>query len=98
MKNYDPNNSFGKNLVQLVFQQWEYKIAVEVVVGGNCKGMSILDFAVDRFFEDLQESQGEYPELIMKDEEGNELETTIEDEEDLKDMLVEAKILSFTKD
>lgn len=98
MKDYDPNNRFGVHLVQLTFQQWKYKLTVEVPVRGNCKGMSILTCAVDNFYEDLYESQGDYPELIMKDEQGNELETNIEDDEDLKDMLVEAKILSFTKE
>jgi len=98
MKNYDPNNRFGVHLVQLTFQQWKYKFTVEVTVRGNCKGMDILNSAVDNFFNDLYESQGEYPELVMQDEEGNELETGMEDEEELKEMLVEAKILSFTKE
>lgn len=46
----------------------------------------------------INTEQGEYPELVMQDEEGNELETGMEDEEELKEMLVEAKILSFTKE
>lgn len=98
MKEYDPNNRFGTHLVQLTFQQWQCKFTIEVPVRGNCKGMDVLNYAVDNFYVYLYDSQGEYPELIMKDEDGNELETAIEDEDDLKEMLVEAKILSFTKD
>lgn len=98
MENYDPNNRFGTHLVQLTFQQWEYKLTVEVQVGGNCKGMTILEAAVDNFFSDIYKSQGEYPMIIMKDDKGDELEGDVEDEYDLKNMLVEAKILSFTKE
>ena len=98
MKNYDPNNGFGTHLVELTFQQWEYKLTVEVPVGGNCKGMSIMEYAVDRFDDQLYDDQGDCPILILKDDEGNELETQIEDAEELKDMLVSARILSFTKE
>lgn len=99
MENYDPNNRFGTHLVQLTFQQWEYKLTVEVQVGGNCKGMMILEAAVDNFFSGIYKSQGDYPVIIMKDDKGDELESdVVEDEDDLKNMLVEAKILSFTKE
>lgn len=95
MKNYDPNNGFGTHLVQLTFQQWEYKLTVEVPIGGNCKGLSIIDSAVGSFDHKLYREQGEFPCITLKNAEGEELETDIEDEEDLKNMLVEAKILSF---
>lgn len=39
MKEYNLNNRFGKHLVQLTFQQWTYQLKVEVIVGGNCKGL-----------------------------------------------------------
>lgn len=98
MKEYNLNNRFGKHLVQLTFQQWTYQLKVEVPVGGNCKGLGVLNYALDNFYVHLYDIQGEYPKLIMKDEDGNELEITIEDDNDLKEILVEAKILSFTKE
>ena len=98
MKNYDPNARFGIHIVELTFQQWEYRLIVEVPVGGNCKGMSIIEHAIYNFDQHLYNEQGEYPVIVMLDEEGNELETGIEDEEELKDMLVSARILSFTKE
>lgn len=98
MKNYDPNARFGTHIVELTFQQWDHKLTVEVPVGGNCKGMSIIEAAIYNFHEKLYDEQGEYPFIIMFDEEGNELETGFEDEEELKDMLVSARILSFTRE
>lgn len=103
MKNYDPNNRFGNHLVELTFQQWEYKLTVEITVGGNCKGLSIIQYAVERFLDSQYREVGDDPEyitLIMTSDSGDQLETEIDvnDDEELKDMLVSARILSFTKE
>ena len=103
MKNYDPNNRFGKHLVELTFQQWEYKLTVEITVGGNCKGLSIIQYAVERFLDSQYREVGddaEYITLIMTSDSGDQLETMLDvnDDEELKDMLVSARILNFTKE
>lgn len=98
MKEYNPNNCFGCHMVELTFQMWEYKLTVEVPVGGNCKGLSIIEGAIYNFDNKLYKEQGENPILVLTDENGDELETQIEDEEDLKDILVSARIISFTKE
>lgn len=99
MKNYDPNNRFGMHVVELVFQKWKYKYNVEVTVGGNCKGFSIFEASIDSFFDELHKTQGDYPVLYFTDDEGNSLEYDVDlEDEDLKNALVSAKILSFTKE
>ena len=100
MKNYDPNNGFGMHTVELVFQQWGYKYSIDVYVKGNCKGFSIIQAALDSFFDELYNTQGEHPVLYFTDEDGKSLEydVDLDDDEDFRNALVSAKILGFTKD
>lgn len=45
--NYDPNIMFGVHTVKVTLQQWEYKSDMIVLVGGNCKGSSVITTAMD---------------------------------------------------
>ena len=106
MENYDPNNCFGMHTVELTFQSWDYKLVVSQKVGGNCKGFTILEAALQAYGDKLYEEQGENPTLILTDDEGNTLETEAfttcdgdDDEPDieefLSEMLVKAEIIDF---
>lgn len=100
---YDPNNSFGKTKWRLTFKAWEYELAVECEVGGNCKGLSTLEAVISLFLDGCYDEKSEtYKPLIFKDKEGNELEYSLDEEydpeEELKDLLVKAEMISFEKE
>lgn len=102
LSNYDPNytNSgrTAKQTVELTFQKWKYKTVKTTTVGGTGTGLGVIETAVDiigqQLYEENPESEGE---LILKDEQGNTLHVELF-EEDLEDMLVEARITDITPD
>lgn len=99
IENYDPNSSFGKHQVKLVFKMWEYEYSTTVEVNGNCQGLTILKAALDNFIFGLA-FEDECATLFFKNGE-DELEVTLyeEDYEDvLENALVSATILSFEKE
>lgn len=99
--NYDPNlvNS-GKcatQRVKLVFGQWEYRAELFVNVGGNCRGLSVIDTAVDMAYEGLPGTEAlahiiltraDGETLHCEDDEGNGVDW-------LEDMLISAEIVSI---
>ena len=106
IKNYDPNIRRGTHVWQFTFQIWDYALSVTQSVGGNCRGFSTLESAIDSLVDKLYEEQGEYPEIVLtkfnvETQEEDHLEVTLgEDdvydiEEELKDMLVKAELVSF---
>lgn len=100
---YDPNNFFGKTKWLLTFKAWEYELTVEREVGGNCKGLTILESIIDLFLDDYYDEDSEtYKHLIFKDKEGNVLEHDLNEDydpvEELKDLLVKAEMISFEKE
>ena len=89
---YDPNNSFVVNKVQLVFMQWGYSLTVISTVRGNIKGHRVLESAIENFLDNLVDDQ---IILVKPEEDGvDELEITIEDYDELKDICVSASIIS----
>lgn len=52
--NFDPNLTLcGRTVnqeVRLTFAQWDYQLTETVTVGGNCTGIGVIEFAVERFF------------------------------------------------
>ena len=96
--NYDPNlvtcGKRAKQTVKLVFAQWEYRFETVVDVGGNCTGLSVIECAISSFADKMFD-KSECPELVLAKENGDTLENEIEDEDDLKNMLVYAEILSI---
>ncbi len=55
IENYDPNNRFGKHVISVTFQKWNYRKTVEVTLNGNSTGFDIFSAAVDRACEELYE-------------------------------------------
>lgn len=103
--NYDPNLTYcgrmAKQAVRLVFGKWEYRVAMEVEVGGNCTGLTVIDSAVGAAFEKCWPDPDELPTLTMEDKDGNTLscdDGEDEGEEWLKKMLLSAEIISIRPD
>ena len=81
---------------------WEFRAERTVEVGGNCTGLSVIESAIDRVLEEL-EQHGERmtPEIILTSPSGDQLECSDDDErwdEWLKDMLISAEIIAIRPD
>lgn len=99
--NYDPNIKFAKQSVRLTFGLWDYRFVTEVDVGGNCKGQSIIESAVDNYFDKLpfvQVDGGDMSSITLARQNGDSLKCD-DDElrgiEWLKNMLIGAEIVSI---
>ena len=106
--NYDPNltNSgrMAMQTVRLTFGLWEYRREMEVQVGGNCTGLTVIESAVEQAYEKLERlgvylSDETYAVIYMDSADGTEsMECADEDDEGedwLKDMLIKAEIVSI---
>lgn len=104
--NYDPNYTLcgrmADQTVRLTFGQWEYRTTMDVVVGGNCNGLSVIECAVGLAYEQL----GTVP--FFNDDTGKDDEMAVinvgdlqcvdeglEGEDWLKEMLIGAEIISI---
>lgn len=47
MKNYDVNIDFGKAVIEITLQTWQYKGHYRIEMQGNVKGTAILETAFD---------------------------------------------------
>ena len=94
--NYDPNltcsGRMADQTVEMTFQQWEYTMTKTAVVGGNCRGLSIIECAVENLFDELG---GEDGEITLTNANGDTLSCELW-ETKLEDLLVGARILSIT--
>lgn len=104
LKQYDPNSRFGATTIALKYMLWDYSAIFEVTVGGNCKGISVLDCAIERHAELLFDEQGEAPTIILKRpaEDGDGEDELICEQDDFDDterwlgkMLVGLEIVAF---
>jgi hypothetical protein len=97
MKNYDISHRWGFHVVKVTFQQWEYKTTVTTKVGGNCKGMTILETAIGNIYEQMGD-QGDPDTICLKSPNGDTLYCTDDEqrgEEWLKDMVVAVTVTDF---
>lgn len=108
---YDPNltNSgrMAMQTVRLTFGIWEYRKEVEVTVGGNCTGLTVIDSAVESAYNKLDRRgifgcNDTYAVIYLDSEDGTEQMECADDEDEcedwLKDMLIKAEIVSITPD
>lgn len=111
---YDPNMTLcgcmAKQTVRLTFAMWKCRATVEVDVGGNCTGLTVIDCAVgvaygqleQRPFRNQKGKDDSYAVIRMPHIESEDtLEATDEDlqgEDWLKDMLVAAEIIAIRPD
>lgn len=99
---YDPNmltcGRMAKQVVKLTFADWKYRAEMTVTMGGNCRGLDIIRYAVEKAFEELLDD-ADLATLVMTDAEGNTLtDDEGEDGEWLMDKLIKAEIVSITPD
>lgn len=53
MITYDPNKTWHPQTVRLTLAQWRYKKEIEITVGGNCFGFTVMESAVSSAFDHL---------------------------------------------
>lgn len=111
--NYDPNLTCSGNMasqaVRLTFGLWQYRVQVEVTIGGNCTGLDVISEAVGSVYEKLERRQvygggDDYAELVMSSPEspddvllcGDDEPGGLQGEEWLASMLIGAEIISIT--
>lgn len=100
MKTYDPNITFASQVVRITYQSWDYTGEFDIPIGGNCKGLTILNAAVSHHADQLYEEQGDGAVLILKrPAEDGDGEDTLEvdaDEDTLEEMCVGLRIIIQT--
>lgn len=106
MKSYDPNDARDfkyRHVFKLTFQQWGYIYEAEAEVGGNCSGFENLDSAISTVWENLpgDGTPEDYPIMTMTNPETGEAlvndGVVLETEDDIKNMLVKAEIISLVE-
>lgn len=88
--NYDPNIRFSRQAVLLKLQSWDYIGTAEVVIGGNCKGASVIHSAISEWLDETEE-------VTLSKETEDEIETLLV-EDDLADLIVGVEIIGIEKD
>lgn len=96
---YDPNYfADAKNVVRLTLGSWRHRGYVLVTIGGNCKGVTILEYAMSGWIDDVMEyieQDGGFGEdgtgvwgYVFYDANGDELSGEVfGDERDVRDRL-----------
>ena len=102
--NYDPNlvtsGRMAVQTVRLTFGEWDYRRTVETTVGGDCRGLSVIEGALENILDELPEDDWEGKTITLEDEEGNELscnsnEGDCEPDKWLSDMLISVEIIDI---
>lgn len=105
---YNPNIRYGTHKVKITLQQWDYTGHVVTEIGGNCKGRTILESAMDLDSNELigndcsfsimdePDDDNYWFKCVLKNDRGDTLQ--IEDECDRLDAyIVAAEIIDFCK-
>ena len=99
--NYDPDIRWAVQRVRLHYAIWDAHASFEVEVKGNCKGFSILEYAVERHFEMLLEQSPECPSITLVEPNGDTLiceeDGEVDGEEWLKGLCIGAEIISIVE-
>lgn len=104
--NYDPNlirSGKIKQTIKLIFGMWEYRKEVEIEVGGNLKGLSVIDHAIYSVFESLPYRQcpdGDVTTIVLSHPNGDTLECDDDEmngEDWLHEMLISAEIVAISE-
>lgn len=101
---YDPNKRWHPQTVRLTFMVWEYRATMNVVVGGNCFGFTILATAARIAYDKLESrpARDEYGDtvemarIILRSPAGEDLiceDDELEGEDWLMGMIISAEIV-----
>lgn len=96
--NYSPNIRWGKQIIEIIVMQWEYKATFIQKVGGNCRGLSVIETAIENLSESFLGEEGGPASVKLTRPDGDTLECMDEQERDagwLKDMIVSARIVGW---
>lgn len=100
---YNPNCAISDRMeVEVTFGAWDYRKTLKAVVGGNCRGLDIINCAIGSICDDLPS----YPNndedgvaiIVLENEDGGTLECEDEEgrgEDWLKEMVISARIISL---
>lgn len=94
----NPNNEWGKHVIEIVLKQWKYQKTYVTRVGGNCHGFTIMETAIDNLYDDLVDTTDDPGEIALLNEAGEKMLCLDEDdlgEEWLKKMVVSCRIIGF---
>lgn len=98
---YNPNAKMEDvQEVRLTFQCWEYTKTFETKVRDNCRGLDIINSAVESIADQLYDEETECIVISLINSDGGELECTDDmdqGEDYLKSMLVSAEIISINR-
>lgn len=106
MKFYDTESSMGIHEVKITFQDQSYKGHIIAQIGGNCKGLQVMDFdsyywsseAIDKFKENTCKLKFDDDcdcfTMELMNEDGDTCEYEL-DVDELRDYVVAIEILSF---
>lgn len=105
MKNYDPNIYWGRHTIKVSFQCWDYKGYVTYRVGGNAKGISVLqidhyELSDTKFLDNnvrLRDSGEGWYRMYLTNGEGEELEVE-EEWTEISNSIVGVQIIDFVKE
>lgn len=104
MKNYDPNMSRGIHTIKITLQIWDYVGHIIHKVGGNCRGLSVLEFDFECWNEfEENDCHLEYDEdygyfvCILKNSDGDTLSCEC-DVGEMNDMVVAIEILDYAEE
>lgn len=108
--NYDPNYADGVHAVRVTIQAWDYRGHIEIKIGGNCKGFSLMEGIVDTIWIDaLDEPSGitsdcnfevldeDCYRAVLRNERGDILDCE-GDQRDFEDMIVGVEIVAFEEE
>jgi len=99
MENYSMSQDFGIHSVQIKLQEHDYTLVVFIEVGGNCRGFSVMESAINMFLESIEEGNyGENLILINSKQEKLLIDINDFDRYDIEKMIVEVSIVSYVKE
>jgi hypothetical protein len=95
--NNNPNNTWGKSVVEIVLKQWQYEKTFTLHVGGNCRGFDVLDAAVGMIYDHILDTEDDAAVTLIRAD-GETL--LCEDDEErgdgwIKDMVASVRIVDY---
>jgi len=99
--NYDPNLVFcgrmATQTVRLTFGVWEYRKTIDITVGGNCRGLGVIEAAVENAYDQLPSAPyaSEAKTITLTGVDGEEVDLDEDEEDWLKNMLIAAEIIDI---
>ena len=100
--NYDPNIRWATHRVKITLGNRDYRTTRTVEVGGNCRGLTVIDTAVedlDRQIREAADEKDEHPEIWLTKRGAKLLiEADTDDEEWLQKLVIKVEIVDLQPD